>query len=365
MSVREFFSNKRVLITGHTGFKGSWLSLWLSHYGAEVHGLSIDIPSQPSNYELSEIQTLCADYRGDVKDAKYLCDTVTEIQPDVIFHLAAQALVRPSYDDPINTITTNALGSANILQAVKQLEKPVTVVMITSDKVYDNVEWEWGYREIDRIGGKDPYSASKGMAELAIRTFVESYFNTEESCVRLGVARAGNVIGGGDWAVDRIVPDCVRAWSEKNPVDIRKPQATRPWQHVLEPLSGYILLAVELTTRFDLQGEAFNFGPSANQNHSVSELIDEMQKHWSDVHWNDTSEKSDNVYESGLLKLNCDKAYARLGWEPTLDFEQTIRMTSEWYKCCYQEGRNSMFDITNTQLMEYISQAALRDKRWI
>ena len=204
--------------------------------------------------------------------------------------MAAQALVRPSYEDPLGTITTNAIGTANLLDALRSLDKPVVAIMITSDKAYDNVEWVWGYRETDRLGGKDPYSASKGMAELVIRTYVESFFSSSDSNVSVGIVRAGNVIGGGDWAVDRIVPDCMHAWSLSQTVDIRSPQATRPWQHVLEPLSGYLVLAAELAKENQFHGEAYNFGPSSNQNYPVSELIDEMAKYWDHVRWNDISQ---------------------------------------------------------------------------
>lgn len=270
------YKNKTVLVTGHTGFKGSWLSAWLTSLGANVVGLSVDIPCSPSNFEVSKIDGIVEDHRVDVRDAKRVKDIVNMTQPDFVFHLAAQALVRPSYTNPLDTLTTNAIGSANVLDALRFLDKSVVAVMITSDKAYDNVEWVWGYRETDRLGGKDPYSASKGMAELAIRTYVDSFFNSPDSNVRVGITRAGNVIGGGDWAVDRIVPDCMTAWSQNKIVDIRSPDATRPWQHVLEPLSGYLLLGSQLYGSSDLHGEAYNFGPPANQNHSVRALIDKM-----------------------------------------------------------------------------------------
>ena len=223
-------------------------------------------------------------------------------------------MVRPSYNSPLETISTNAIGSASILDALRYLDKQVVAVMITSDKAYDNVEWVWGYRETDRLGGKDPYSASKGMAELVIRSYVESFFSSDYSPVRVGIVRAGNVIGGGDWAVDRIVPDCMLAWSRNETVNIRNPEATRPWQHVLEPLSGYIGLASKLSENQDLHGEAYNFGPPATQNHSVRELIDEMEKYWDQVRWRDISQDQKHVHEAGLLKLNCDKALFDLQW---------------------------------------------------
>jgi CDP-glucose 4,6-dehydratase len=237
--------------------------------------------------------------------------------------------------------------------------------MITSDKAYDNVEWVWGYRETDRIGGKDPYSASKGMAELAIRSYIESFFNSPDSNVRVGITRAGNVIGGGDWAVDRIVPDCVKAWSSSETVNIRSPWSTRPWQHVLEPLSGYIALAANLAKDDSNNGEAYNFGPSSDQNYPVSRLINEMSKYWDQVKWNDISGSNNHVHEAGLLKLNCDKALFDLGWNSTLQFEETVKMTVEWYKHFYQNQNKSMYDFTIGQIDEYTKLADSRGASWL
>ena len=351
--MNNYFKGKTVIVTGHTGFKGSWLSLWLVNLGAKVVGISIDTPSKPSHFKAANIKTHIDDRRLDIRDTKSLRKMIKEIQPDFVFHLAAQALVRPSYESPLDTISTNALGSASVLDALRVLTKPVVAVMITSDKAYDNVEWVWGYRETDRLGGKDPYSASKGMAELAIRTYIESFFNQPGSNVRVGIARAGNVIGGGDWAVDRIVPDCMQAWSRNETVDIRSPEATRPWQHVLEPLSGYISLALQLSQSNDMHGEAFNFGPPSRQNHSVRELINEMEKYWDHVRWNDTSKNIKHLHEAGLLKLNCDKALYDLNWMPTLRFEQTVEMTVEWYKEFYENEQNSMLNFTMSQIEQY------------
>ena len=286
------------------------------------------------------------------------------MQPDFVFHLAAQALVRPSYKNPLETITTNAIGSATVLDALRLLNSKVVVIMITSDKAYDNVEWVWGYRESDRLGGKDPYSASKGMAELAIRSYVTSFFNTPDSNVRVGIARAGNVIGGGDWALDRIVPDCMNAWSTGKTVDIRSPHSTRPWQHVLEPLSGYLVLAANLANDVTSHGEAYNFGPSADQNYPVSKLIDEMSKYWDQVKWNDISGSKNHVHEAGLLKLNCDKALFDLDWHSTLEFNETVKMTVEWYKNYYQNQEQSMFNFTINQIDEYTKLAISKGINW-
>lgn len=362
---RETYNNKKVLITGHTGFKGSWLSAWLTMLGADVAGVAHDVPTSPSNFDASDLSKHVQDYRLDIRDNLKLKSLVDEIQPDFVFHLAAQALVRPSYDTPYETIATNAMGTASILDALRILDKPVVSVMITSDKAYDNVEWVWGYRETDRLGGKDPYSASKGMAELAIRTYVESFFNSPDSNVRVGIVRAGNVIGGGDWAVDRIVPDCMAAWARGDVVDIRSPCATRPWQHVLEPLSGYLLLGSELMSRAELHGQAYNFGPPANQDYPVKDLINEMQKYWDHVRWNDVSLTKEHLHEAGLLKLNCDKALFDLKWQPTLNFKDTVRLTVEWYKKYYQDTDNSMYELTLNQINEYSMIASKCEATWL
>jgi CDP-glucose 4,6-dehydratase len=364
VTILNIYNGKRVLITGHTGFKGSWLSLWLKQLGAKVSGVSIDIPSMPSHFIAANLSDQIDDHRIDIRDGEEIKRIVKEIQPDFVFHLAAQALVRPSYENPVETMMTNAIGSANILGALRALDKLVTVVMITSDKAYDNVEWVWGYRETDRLGGKDPYSASKGMAELAIRSFVESFFNAPDSNVRVGITRAGNVIGGGDWAVDRIVPDCMCAWSKSEEVDIRGPDSTRPWQHVLEPLSGYLTLGAELSTNRKLHGEAYNFGPPAHQNHSVLELIDEMSNSWDSVRWNDISNSQQHLHEAGLLKLNCDKALFDLQWQPTLEFKETVQMTVEWYKHYYQNSKESMCNFTISQIEAYTQLARKRKLPW-
>jgi len=361
----KVFKDKVVLVTGDTGFKGSWLAIWLNSLGAKVAGLSDQIPAGESNYSASRVQDFIDDYRIDIRNLEEVKAAIQDIKPDFIFHLAAQALVRFSYQNPVETITTNAVGTVNLLEATRLLNKKVAVVMITSDKAYDNVEWVWGYRETDRLGGKDPYSASKGMAELAIRSYVESFFGHDNANIRLGIARAGNVIGGGDWAVDRIVPDCMKAWSSGEVVGIRKPNATRPWQHVLEPLSGYLFLAEQLYKNDKFHGNAYNFGPSDNQNYSVKELIGEMSKYWDQIKWNDTSNSSDELYEAGLLKRNCDKALFDLGWLSTLRFDETVKMTVEWYKHYYKNrGGGSMYEFTVSQIEQYIDLARLRNISW-
>jgi len=364
MHISKNFSGKKILVTGHTGFKGTWLSIWLKQLGAIVHGVSFNIPSNPSHFDVTNLSTEIEDHRLDIRNADSIAKLVKKIQPDFVFHLAAQALVRPSYESPLETITTNAIGTANLLDALRGLEKNVVAIMITSDKAYDNVEWVWGYRETDRLGGKDPYSASKGMAELVIRTYVESFFNSKDSNVSIGVVRAGNVIGGGDWAIDRIVPDCMQAWALNKTVEIRSPQATRPWQHVLEPLSGYLVLAEALSRDNKFHGEAYNFGPSSNQNYPVSELIDEMARYWDNVRWNDISDSKSHVHEAGLLKLNCDKALFDLKWGPTMEFSDTVKMTVEWYKHFYQNSNQSMHNFTLSQIDEYTKLAKIKNIDW-
>lgn len=356
-NLEKVFKGKRVLVTGHTGFKGSWLTLWLVRLGARVIGLSDDIPTTPSNFEVNNIAKIIEDNRVDIRNYDLVSNIVNSANPDFVFHLAAQSLVRESYDQPLKTFGINAMGTANILEALISLDKKVTVVMITSDKAYDNVEWVWGYKETDRLGGKDPYSASKGMAELVIKTYFESFIKDKTDKITLGIARAGNVIGGGDWAKDRIVPDCIRSWSINQSVKIRNPNSTRPWQHVFEPLSGYLSLAGKLTVNSKINGEAYNFGPPANQNHTVDELIIEMNNYWHGIEWQYEIEKGEIFHEASLLKLNCDKALFDLNWIPTLNFKQTVKMTVEWYKEFYENESSNMLEYSNEQIDSYMGLA--------
>jgi len=360
----NIYYNKTVLITGNTGFKGSWLSIWLNLLGARVVGLSIDVPTKPSLFVAASISNHMQQEYADIRNIDEVTKIVKNIQPDFVFHLAAQALVRPSYDNPLDTITTNAIGSANLMESLRSVDKDVVAIMITSDKAYDNLEWPWGYKETDRLGGKDPYSASKGMAELAIRSYIESFFNKGNSNIRVGITRAGNVIGGGDWAQDRIVVDCVKSWSNNESAIIRNPYATRPWQHVLEPLSGYLSLAANLKNSNKYHSQAYNFGPSSSQNYPVIDLITEMSKYWEKVKWKDNSEKRSDLYEAGLLKLNCDKALFDLNWLPVLNFHETVKMTVEWYKTYYQGNEGSMYDFSIQQITEYVEFAKSRDITW-
>ena len=357
------FDGQTVLITGHTGFKGSWLTAWLKQLGAKVVGIALDPPTEPSHFGAAQMADEMTDLRIDVCNQVALEEAVISTQPDFVFHLAAQPLVRRSYDNPVETWQTNVLGTLHVLEALRKLDKHCAAVIITSDKCYDNVEWVWGYRETDAMGGPDPYSASKGAAELAIRSHIKSYFTKSTSKVRIASARAGNVIGGGDWAADRIVPDCVTAWSKDNLVELRNPHSTRPWQHVLEPLSGYLNLAIALSQRPELHGEPFNFGPQAQQNHSVLELVQQMALHWEKVRWRDVSGSLAGPYESGLLKLNCDKSLHYLEWNAVMGFEDTVRMTAEWYRSYYQEP-TKISVTTDAQIADYTAIANQQGLAW-
>jgi len=363
MMLSKMFCRKSVVLTGHTGFKGSWLTAWLKQLGANVVGIALDPPTDPSHFMATNLGVGVVDHRLDIRDQAELERAIVSAQPDFVFHLAAHALVGRSYDTPLETWQTNVLGTLHVLEALRKLNKTCTVVIITSDKCYDNVEWIWGYRETDAMGGPDPYSASKGAAELAIRSHVKSYFPQSTSKVRIASARAGNVIGGGDWAQHRIVPDCVRAWSAGNQVELRNPHSTRPWQHVLEPLSGYLTLAAALSQRPELHGQPFNFGPKAQQNHSVLDLVKEMAKHWDQVRWNDFSGSVLGVYESTLLKLNCDKALHHLQWHAVMGFEDTVEMTAKWYRAFYQQD-SQIVATTNAQITSYTEIAKAQGLAW-
>lgn len=348
MFLKEF-KNKKVLVTGHTGFKGSWLSTWLLKLGANVIGVSKDIPTNPSLFESLELERKIKHYQIDLVSLKDIKQVIVEEEPDYVFHLAAQALVSVSYQNPIETILSNTIGTTNLLESIRDYNKDLTVVLITSDKSYDNVEWPWGYKETDKLGGKDIYSGSKAATEIIFRSFFESFLIKKKN-IRIGVARAGNVIGGGDWAKDRIIPDCLRSWSKGETVNIRSPKATRPWQHVLEPLSGYLLLAIKLKENLKINGEAFNFGPTADLNKPVLSLIKDLYKSWKSEEtkfYEITDELPFN--EANLLKLNCDKALFYLNWTPTLNYNDTIELVGKWYSCFYRK-KGSILTETHEQI---------------
>lgn len=342
----DFWHNKRVLITGHTGFKGSWLGLWLSELGAEVTGIGLEPDCKPNLFDqLGLKDRLKENHLADIRDLQTVKEIVEVSQPEVVLHLAAQPLVRRSYTDPLGTWATNVQGSLNLLEALKILQKPCAVVMVTTDKVYANQEWNYGYREDDRLGGHDPYSASKAAAELAIASWRSSFCGSDKHQtphLAIATARAGNVIGGGDWAKDRIVPDAIRALAGGEPIKVRNPHATRPWQHVLEPLSGYLLLAKHLVSESGPEhcyADAYNFGPSLEGNRTVQDLVNEMLKHWDGI-WRDCSDPH-APHEAGRLHLQIDKAHHQLAWRPRWSFRRTVERTVNWYKAV-DNGSNSL-----------------------
>ncbi len=363
MLFNNIYHKKKVLITGNTGFKGSWLSAWLLKLEADVYGLSHGIPTNPSHFEVARIGHKIKHFQADIRLFEETLRVVEEVEPDFVFHLAAQPLVRLSYESPVETLSANIMGSAHILEALRLLDHPCVVIMITSDKCYDNVEWTWGYRETDALGGKDPYSASKGSAELVIKTYINSYFSDPKSKIKVAVGRAGNVIGGGDWALDRLIPDCVAAWSQGKAAEIRSPKSIRPWQHVLEPLSGYLVLGQKLAENSELNGEPFNFGPSIIQNLTVADVIEKICHYWPDGRW-DSFFAEENVHEARVLRLCCNKARYLLNWRPILDFEETIGMTMEWYRHYYENPDADIWDLTQKQIDNYIRLAGNQTQAW-
>ena len=353
--VFDMFHGKNIVITGHTGFKGSWLAGWLKLCGAKVTGIALDPPSSPAHFDCLTGANMfgndMADNRVDIRDGDKINAIIRDANPDFVFHMAAQPIVRASYDDPATTYTTNVIGTLHVLQALRQLRAPCAAVMVTSDKAYRNLEWEWGYREHDELGGADPYSASKASAELVIRSQIESFFPADGP-VRIAVGRAGNVIGGGDWAASRIVPDCARSWAAGEAAVIRSPNSTRPWQHVLEPLGGYMALAAALAASNAQHGEAFNFGPPQVSDHPVRDVANALSAYLPGFSWEDHSADQAGVHEAGLLKLNCDKALARLGWHAALSFEETMQFTGEWYRS-YYAAPDQIAAVTMAQIRTY------------
>ncbi|MDH5542731.1 MAG: CDP-glucose 4,6-dehydratase [Nitrospinota bacterium] len=355
------YRGKRVFVTGHTGFKGSWLTAWLLNLGADVGGFSIGVPTEPSNFKVLDLEKRITHFAGDIRDRKLLGDAIDSFKPEAIFHLAAQPIVRESFADPVTTFETNVMGTMNVLELLRTRPSIKAGIIITSDKCYKNLGWTWGYRENDTLGGGDPYSASKACAELIFHSYCESFLKMGST--RVATTRAGNVIGGGDWAADRIVPDTVRAWSKKKSVTVRYPKATRPWQHVLEPLGGYLWLGVKLLEgQENVNCESFNFGPMASVNQPVAALLEEMKKYWSVAEWE--IEKVDEYQEASLLKLSCDKALNALGWEASLSFAETVRMTCEWYQAYYEKGGKGIYDLTMEQINNYVSIASDKGLEW-
>ncbi len=365
MTFLNHYHGRRVLVTGHTGFKGSWLALWLHSLGAKVTGWSIDVPTDPSLFELASVADYCTHIFGDINDADATTRLVADGDFDMVFHLAAQPLVRLSYARPLETIQTNILGTANVLEAVRQAGLPCTVVAITSDKCYANDGAIWGFRECDPMGGSDPYSMSKGAAELLIASWRDSYFRHPDSVIKLASARAGNVIGGGDWAVDRIITDCIEALMGSQPVEVRNPRATRPWQHVLEPLSGYLWLGAVMATDWNAKryDGGWNFGPPREGVKPVHDLVERLIAHWGEGSWN-YDDQPDAPKEATTLSLNCDKSAQFLDWRPVWDFDRTIAETARWYRRFFDRGAADMGLFTKQQIDSYSADAEAMGLAW-
>jgi CDP-glucose 4,6-dehydratase len=351
---KDFWKNKKVLITGHTGFKGSWLALWLEQLGARVTGYSLAPPTEPSLFTTAQVDRNITSIIGDIRNFATLKESVDKAQPDIIFHMAAQSLVRLSYDNPVQTYETNVMGTIHLLESVRTCSSVKAVVNVTSDKCYDNKEWVWGYRENEAMGGYDPYSNSKGCAELVTAAYRSSYFkaskNSDHQGAYIASARAGNVIGGGDWAKDRLIPDLMRAFMKNASPLIRNPDAIRPWQHVLEPLSGYLLLAENLIKEGETFAEGWNFGPRDYDAKPVRWIADKLVTLWGDkAQW--ILEQSPQPHEAHYLRLDCSKAQMKLKWQPVWSLEKSLIYITEWFKA-YQKG-DSIRKITLTQIANY------------
>lgn len=346
---------KRVLVTGHTGFKGSWLSLWLNELGAQVSGISLQPEAQPNHWDLLNLGI--DDRQHDIRDFGAIKKAVDIIRPDIVFHLAAQSLVRRSYGDPLETWSTNVIGTANVLEACRQQSSVRSIVAITTDKCYQNNEWEWGYRENDRLGGHDPYSASKAGSELVAASYRDAFFHQLNSPL-LATARAGNVIGGGDWSDDRLIPDMIRAIERSQSLEIRSPKATRPWQHVLESLSGYLVLGQQLLNGKADFADAWNFGPDPEGNRSVEEVLTKLNVQWPRLAWHICNQ--DQLHEAKLLYLDSSKARNQLKWQPVWNIDVTLQKTADWYRA-WMDGKEI---ISLQQLAEYASDAKKAHVAW-
>jgi len=331
-----FWKGKKVYLTGHTGFKGSWLSLWLQNMGAEVKGYSLELNTEPTLFKKANVAEGMESEFGDIRDLEQLSKSLVSFSPDILIHMAAQPLVRLSYLEPVDTYTTNVIGTVNVLEAARKCSNLKAIVSVTTDKCYENKEWEWGYRENEPMGGHDPYSSSKGCAELVTSAYRRSFFSSEGTA-SLASARAGNVIGGGDWAEDRLIPDILRAFEKSEPVVIRNPLSTRPWQHVLEPLSGYLILAQELFLNGDNFAEGWNFGPKDEDCKPVGWILDQMVKFWgNNASW--TLDENNNPHEAGFLKLDCSKASNRLKWNPKWNLQLTLKSIVDWHQIYIDDG---------------------------
>ena len=331
----SFWKGKKVYLTGHTGFKGSWLSLWLQNMGVIVKGYSLEVNTQPALFVQANVASEMKSEIGDIRNLEQLTKSMVSFSPDILIHMAAQPLVRLSYQEPVDTYTTNVIGTVNVLEAARKCSDLKAIISVTTDKCYENKEWEWGYRENEPMGGHDPYASSKGCAELVTSAYRRSFFSTEHTA-SLASARAGNVIGGGDWAEDRLIPDILRAFEKSEPVVIRNPLSTRPWQHVLEPLSGYLVLAQELFLNGDEFAEGWNFGPKDEDCKPVSWILDKMVESWGgNASW--SLDKKNSPHEAGFLKLDCSKAAIRLKWKPKWDLQLTLKSIVDWHQI-YSNG---------------------------
>jgi CDP-glucose 4,6-dehydratase len=357
----DTYRHKRVFVTGHTGFKGSWLVLWLLHLQADVAGYALEPPTQPNHFELLSLDMDST--VGDIRDLSKVSEALWSFKPEIVFHLAAQPLVTRSYKDPVETFTTNVMGTVNLLEACRQTESVRAIVNVTSDKCYENREWVWGYRETDPLGGHDPYSGSKGCAELVTTSYQRSFFPIHGYQINhqtlVASVRAGNIVGGGDWGEDRLVPDLMRAASRREKAVIRNPQATRPWQHVFEPLAGYLLLGQQLLEgKKDFSG-AWNFGPDRKDHRSVLAVARELEDYWPAIDFKITSDETD-LHEANLLQLDCSKAHAKLGWRSVWNGSKMFENTVEWYRKYYNSARV----ISEKQLSEYIEHAERAGLTW-
>jgi CDP-glucose 4,6-dehydratase len=357
------YAGSRVLVTGHTGFKGSWLSLWLNQLGAQVTGFSLPALTSPSLHEIVRAKSFTTEVSGDIRDGRAVAGVIGEVRPDFIFHLAAQALVRRSYNEPEETFEVNVVGTMRLLEGVRAAALPCPVIVVTSDKCYENRGWEWAYRENDSLGGHDVYSMSKAAAELVVQSWRRCFFQTDPRLGQLATVRAGNVIGGGDYAEHRIVPDCVRALVAGQPISVRNPHSTRPWQHVLDCLSGYLWLGAQLAApeRDARLADAFNFGPELRSNQPVEALVREFLQHWSGE-WHDAS-RSDAPHEANFLHLDTDRAAQWLRWFPTWNFAETVRETARWYHA-HHSTHSDMVAFSRDQIELFTSHAATRGQSW-
>jgi CDP-glucose 4,6-dehydratase len=344
-----FWSQRRVFITGDTGFKGAWTCLLLKHLGADVVGFALPPKTDSDLFKVAKVAEKVSHQDGDIRDLSSLVSAVDQARPDIVIHMAAQSLVRPSYTDPLETYAVNVMGTAHLLEAVRKVPGVAAALVVTSDKCYENREWAWGYRENEALGGYDPYSSSKGCAELVTASYRNSFL-AGQNC-NVATARAGNVIGGGDWAADRLVPDAIRAFSRNEPLSIRNPHAVRPWQHVLEPITGYLILLERLVGRGAAFAEAWNFGPGGDSEISVGEVVERLVSLWgANARW--VADKGVHPHEAGFLKLDCSKSRQRLGWRPTTQVDDALRMSVDWYRACHAGADMSAF--TLHQIREFL-----------